>query len=202
MKRITNIVFVALFMRGDNIIKKITKLAGIAKQLKRCNVMYYIITSDTYGIDIAAAFEKDWIDITVALFPVFISGVALLFTWAQFSLAKKKRNDDLFDKRHPIYMDLLCWARKANSEKGFKGELCDELVRLKLESRFLFSADVVNLFEKIEGKYRGICIYKDDGISLFPDKTINEMPKYKALIEYFCQLPLDINKTFEVDMGK
>lgn len=140
---------------------------------------------------------KDWIDIIAAFFPIIISGFAVYFTFAQFKLAAKKRKDELFDKRFPVYDRLVRWCGEIYHEGGYTAKLHRDLIELKHESHFLFGKAVSSLFDEIEEKYREIGTYKMEGKPLHPDKTRNELPEYKELIEYFLKLQSTAQKAFK-----
>jgi hypothetical protein len=84
-----------------------------------------------------------------------------------------------------------------NIEKGLSNELSDLFFNKIKPKHFLFGIEIKSLIDDIEEKYREIAAFKADGEHFYPEKTLNEVPNYKALIEYFWSLPVTLEKKFE-----
>jgi len=141
--------------------------------------------------------EKDWIDVFTALMPILLSGFAVYFTYQQNQISKRKRNDDLYDKRFEVYNQFLNFLNLMNFEKGWSDELSDLFFNKIKPKHFLFGIEIKSLIDDVEKKYREIGSFKSDGEHFYPEKTLNEVPNYKALIEYFWSLPVTLEKNFE-----
>ena len=72
-----------------------------------------------------------------------------------------------------------------NCEKGCSDKLTDIFFNKIEPKHFLFGIEIKTLIDDVEKKYQEIAEFKADGELSYPNKTRNEMPDYKALIELF-----------------
>ena len=145
--------------------------------------------------------HKDWIDVFSAIMPILLTAFAVFYTHKQTKIAEGKRRDDLYDKRIEVYNQLLIFCRKINHEKGWsdKKGLTDILYNKVMPHHFLFGAEIKSLIDEIDGKYRGIGVFKNEGevSDEIKNNTINEVQCYKVLIVFFRDLPTRLEREFE-----
>ena len=106
---------------------------------------------------------KDWVDIAAAFFPIIISFVAVYFTYVQFKLAEKKREDDLFDRRFDLYNRTIAWTQAVSKEYGYTEALSEELALILREGQFLYDKKFYDLIVEADEKFRYSATWKKDG---------------------------------------
>ena len=141
--------------------------------------------------------EKDWIDVFSVFVPILLAGFAVYYTRQQNQIAKRKRNDDLYEKRFEVYDQFLTFINLMNMEKGWSEKLTDIFFNKIKPKHFLFGSEIKSLIDDVEEKYRIIGGFKADGEVFEPERTLNEMSKYKDLIEFFRNLPIALEREFE-----
>ncbi len=127
----------------------------------------------------------------IALIITTLNFIAIgVFTFWQSRTAENQRKQDLFDKRFEVYENLIYISRKIYLERGYKDNFLISLNEKCFSKKFLFGKEIESFFCDIEHNLRSIGSFKSDGEIFDHEKTLNELPEYKILIEYFEKLPL------------
>lgn len=101
---------------------------------------------------------------TFNLVTIFISGIALFFSIWSFHLSKKKRKDDLFEKRHSFYK-RICKYWLSTSDPQRDSAQFDELLYYSEEANFLFGKGIKKHIEKLENKRNSNPMLVDDNFT-------------------------------------
>ena len=148
--------------------------------------------------------QKDWIDIFSALVPsistfatTVLAGFATFYTYRQTDILKRKRKDNLYDKRIEVYNQFLLFCRIIAFEKGwhYKLDLTNIFYNKIKPNQFLFGSEIKFLITEIDKNYREIGKYKSDGITT--EMNQGEKKDYNTLIKFFTNLPVRLEKEFE-----
>ena len=100
-------------------------------------------------------FEKDWIDVSAALGTPAIALAAFGLGLFNYLLAKRRRKDELFDRRYEFYKEIESWWRSTGdgAEEGVTNWLdWDELEPWAQEAEILFGKDVAAHIRSYAGK--------------------------------------------------
>lgn len=109
--------------------------------------------------------EKDWIDILAALLTPTIAIAGIYFAWSNhklakqkhkddLDLAKKKRQDDLFDRRYELFEEISAlWIRCLKKDMGYSKEKRTPLdahnaTYLVFKAGFLFDKEIEGIVSK------------------------------------------------------
>ena len=104
--------------------------------------------------------ETNLIDWVTALMPIILSISVVLFTYLQWRLAKKKRQDDLYDKRYRVYDKIREFSKSVVNDRG-QWKKHRKLLTEAMCHEFLFNEDVNSFMNKAWGSI----MKKSDGLS-------------------------------------
>lgn len=88
----------------------------------------------------------------------------LLFTWLQFSLAKKKRKDDLFNLRYEFYKNVSKMWTSTSDSNNPPLDIID-LIPLAEKAGFLFGEEIPKHILSLENKTATHPFFPDEDFS-------------------------------------
>jgi hypothetical protein len=115
------------------------------------------------------------IDLFAACLTPVVAIVSIAFTWRQYCLDKKKREDDLFDRRYDFYQKIRTAWISTHPHNSNKDWTIEDWIPFAEESQFIFGKDIANHILSFAGKHH-------QGSPFFPDdKFVEPFQKYLKL---------------------
>lgn len=140
--------------------------------------------------------QKDFIDILAVFIPPVIALMLLYVAYLQWSTNEKKRKQDLFDKRHEFFEELLCLIKAIFLKEGFSNKNQKLLEELKTKS-LLFSKEIDEYLEELDKKHKEMAVFQDDEGLTYHKANDSELKKYENLKNYFGNQQRRIKIIFE-----
>jgi hypothetical protein len=105
---------------------------------------------------------------------IAISVAACYISYLAFNLAKKRREDDLFDRRYEFYKSVRdAWLSTADPETGPR--FIEDWIPIAEEASFLFGSDIEDHLVSLDGR-------RHNGSPSFPNEDFVEpFRKYLTL---------------------
>lgn len=107
-----------------------------------------------------------WITVAAAALSPIIAIAGVAFAYGNFQLARRRRNDELFDRRYEFYQRLRSiWLQTGNGAPpgDDPSVYVEDLIPIAEEARFLFGEEIAQHVLALEGNgHQGYPSFPDD----------------------------------------